>query len=264
MAKAKKPELIDSTLTHLETEMAITKLDRRLADLKEFKETTIDTINDRDDSRIDKCQDKTNQTLAIIFGQQSIQYQQYSIMLDTASINLFESTPIYEVIEGLVCGADRAIARLEAIKEGFEEELEDAGKGKSTKSLKAFEGLELHPEIERAAGQLFRDGHYHNAILDSMLALCDFVRLRSGVRDKDGDALMGLVFSPNSPILKFNNLKDQNEISEQRGFMQMFQGAVAGLRNPRAHKLISDKPERTLEFIAYISLLAKLVDEAKK
>ncbi len=45
--------------------------------------------------------------------------------------------------------------------------------------------------------------------------------------------------------------------------MMMFAGAVAGLRNPRAHKFVNDDPERALEFIAYISLLAKLLDSAK-
>ena len=46
--------------------------------------------------------------------------------------------------------------------------------------------------------------------------------------------------------------------------MMMFSGAVAGLRNPRAHKFIKDDPERALEFIAFVSLLAKLLDDAKK
>ena len=36
----------------------------------------------------------------------------------------------------------------------------------------------------------------------------------------------------------------------------MFSGAVAGLRNPRATRLIKDDPERALEFIAFVSLLA--------
>jgi hypothetical protein len=46
--------------------------------------------------------------------------------------------------------------------------------------------------------------------------------------------------------------------------MFMFSGAVSGLRNPRAHSFIRDDPERALEFIAYVSLLAKLLDEAKR
>ena len=75
---------------------------------------------------------------------------------------------------------------------------------------------------------------------------------------------MQTAFSANNPILKFNALADQSDSDEQTGFMMMFSGAVAGLRNPRAHKLIKDDPERALEFIAFISLLAKLSDSAGK
>jgi uncharacterized protein (TIGR02391 family) len=75
---------------------------------------------------------------------------------------------------------------------------------------------------------------------------------------------MEYVFSSSNPILKFNALADQSDRDEQRGFMMMFSGAVAALRNPRAHKIIQDDPEEALEFIAFISLLAKLVDRAKK
>jgi hypothetical protein len=59
-------------------------------------------------------------------------------------------------------------------------------------------------------------------------------------------------------------LDDQSDIDEQRGYMMMFSGAVAGLRNPRAHKFVQDDPERALEFIAFVSLLAKLLDGARK
>jgi len=45
--------------------------------------------------------------------------------------------------------------------------------------------------------------------------------------------------------------------------MMLFSGAVSGLRNPRAHSFIDDDPERALEFIAFVSLLAKLLDKAK-
>ncbi len=75
---------------------------------------------------------------------------------------------------------------------------------------------------------------------------------------------MERVFSPKNPTLKFNKLADASDMDEQKGFMMMFSGAVAGLRNPRAHKLIEDDAERALEFIAFVSLLAKLLDKAVK
>jgi uncharacterized protein (TIGR02391 family) len=139
----------------------------------------------------------------------------------------------------------------------------EASSGRAGKALQAYEGLEVHPEIERAAGDLYRNGHYANAVEDAVKALNDLVRMRSGEQG-DGTSLMERVFSAKSPVLRFNDMRDQSDSDEQKGFMMMFSGAVAGLRNPRAHKLIKDDPERALEFIAFVSLLAKLVDGAKK
>lgn len=123
--------------------------------------------------------------------------------------------------------------------------------------------MELHPAIAKAASELFLDGHYSNAVEDAVKALNNVVRLNSGVNN-DGVALMQQVFSPNKSVLKFNLLNDESDRNEQKGFMNLFKGAVAGLRNPRAHKIIQDDPERAREFIRFISLLSKLADEAEK
>jgi uncharacterized protein (TIGR02391 family) len=75
---------------------------------------------------------------------------------------------------------------------------------------------------------------------------------------------MESVFSPNNPVLRFNDLVEESDRNEQKGFMMLFSGAVAGLRNPRAHKLFNDNSERALEFVAFVSLLAKFLDGTKK
>jgi uncharacterized protein (TIGR02391 family) len=129
--------------------------------------------------------------------------------------------------------------------------------------VRAYRDRDLHPKIGEAAGKLYLDGHYANAIVDAVKALNNLVRLHSG-KDLDGDKLMTTVFSPDKPIIRFNDLEDQSARDEQKGFMMMFAGAVTGLRNPRAHKLIKDDPERALEFIDFVSLLAKLLDGAEK
>jgi uncharacterized protein (TIGR02391 family) len=173
-------------------------------------------------------------------------------------------TPLHDVHEGLRQGIALATLQLEGIVADFKEELGDLGETSATKALRAYEGLGIHPAIERASGQLYRDGHYANAVEDAVKALNALVRMNSGVDDKDGVDLMQHVFSANSPVLKFNALQDKSDLDEQKGFMQMFSGAVAGLRNPRAHKIIKDEPALALEFIAFISLLAQLADRAKK
>jgi uncharacterized protein (TIGR02391 family) len=101
------------------------------------------------------------------------------------------------------------------------------------------------------------------AIEAAVKALNNVVRLRSGL-NIDGTTLMERAFSPSNPILRFNDLADKTDKDEQLGFMWLFSGVVMGLRNPRAHKIIHDDPEEALEFISFISLLAKLAERAAK
>ena len=239
-------------------------IDRRLADLDAFDPLS---ISQRSDARIKALSGKLDDLLTSIFGADTVEYKRYQgsvTRLDTAPYNYVNPVPMQQVQQGLQRGKETSTAQLEAIRSGFLEKLEDAGLTIAGKSLKAFEGLDLHSDIEHAAGGLYRDGHYANAIVEAVKALNARVRLRSGVDDRDGSPLMEFVFNPSNPVLKFNALVDQSDRDEQRGFMMMFSGAAAGLRNPRAHKIIQDDPEEALEFIAFISLLAKLLDKAKK
>jgi uncharacterized protein (TIGR02391 family) len=206
--------------------------------------------------------------LAETFGQDTPEYDRYRLArtLDTAGVNYAYGTPLPEIIAGLERGKARAIALLKQAIRSFEEILAEMGEvpdDPNAKVLRAYEGLDLHPEIARAASQLYKDGHYANAIEDSVKALNGLVRSRSGL-DIDGVPLMQKAFSLNGPVLKFNDLSNQSDRDEQLGFMNMFSGAVSGLRNPRAHGFIRDDAERALEFIAFVSLLAKLLDGAKK
>ena len=250
-----------ANLSALQKSQALTKIDRRLADLAAFDPIT---VRERSDPRIKALEGALDTLLADIFGHATIEYHRYRSSvadLDKAGYNIY-GTDISEVVDGLRVGKAGCVETLQTIKRGFLEDIEDAGIGGVSRPLRAYEGLDLHPAIERAAGQLYRDGHYASAIENSVKALNALVRLHSGIEDRDGSALMEFVFSPKNPLLKFNALADQSDHDEQKGFMMMFSGAVAGLRNPRAHKLIEDDPERALEFIAFVSLLAKLADKA--
>jgi uncharacterized protein (TIGR02391 family) len=90
------------------------------------------------------------------------------------------------------------------------------------------------------------------------------VKMRSGRDDISGTDLMKTVFSPRAPVLRFNDLKTDTDRSEQQGMMYLYAGAVLALRNPRAHEIIEDDPEQALEYIAFLSLLAKSLDRTKR
>lgn len=243
---------------------ALPKIERRLKELEEFD---VETVQKQYSPEVKALETKLEQLLLDIFDPETVEYHNYHWVLtsiDCQHMNMMHETPLYEVRESIRSNLPRAISTLKTIRDHFIETLEDAGLSGTQKPIKAYEGLELHPAIARAASTLYRDGHYANAVEDAVKALNALVRLNSGVDDKDGTQLMEAVFSPKNPILKINGLTDQSDIDEQRGFMNLFSGAVSGLRNPRAHKIIKDDPEMALEFIALISLLAKFADKASK
>ena len=107
-------------------------------------------------------------------------------------------------------------------------------------------------------------GHYAHAVEDACKVLDGLVKTRSGRHGLSGTELMQQVFSPNKPVLKFNDIASDTDKSEQRGMMFLYSGAMLALRNPRAHEIVEDNPEKALEYIAFLSLLVKSLDKAKR
>ncbi len=209
---------------------------------------------------------KLDDTLIEIFGSDTFEREQTRVDTFGFSVNRLSfggPHPRHELVAAFRKGQETATSRIKARIELLSERLEDSGETSTARALRAYEGLALHSDIERAAEALYRNGHYANAIEDAVKALNGVVRLRSGL-ELDGMPLMERVFGPGNPVLKFNDLQTQSDRDEQKGFMMLFSGAVAGLRNLRAHTFIQDDPERALEFITFVSLLAKLLDGAKK
>lgn len=124
-----------------------------------------------------------------------------------------------------------------------------------------FERL-LHPIIVEHAYQLFRNGHLREAVLNSITAVFDFIRARTG-SDEDGDRLIGQVMSPNDPRLILSELGTDSGQNDQKGFMQIFKGAYQGIRNPKAHSLTHDLTEiKAAQYLVFASLLARRIEEA--
>ena len=63
-------------------------------------------------------------------------------------------------------------------------------------------------------------------------------------------------------MLRINDLGSSSKKDEQRGYMDIFAGVMAGIRNPRAHEHeLEDEPEVALELIILANhLMRKLQD----
>ena len=157
-------------------------------------------------------------------------------------------TPIPEVREGLLRGIAAAVASLEGIVALFEEKL-GSDVTPTGRANRAFNDLTLHPEVDRAVGQLFADGHYANAVEDACKVLDGLVKLRSGRSDLGGNELMQTVFSPKDPVLALNDLQTDTGRSEQQGMMFLYAGTMLALRNPRRMSLFATTPRTHLSIL---------------
>lgn len=130
--------------------------------------------------------------------------------------------------------------------------------------LLADVNLELHHKIKEISLELFRNKHYAQAVFESAKALNNYVKEKAGITDRDLSDTMTRIFNENNPIIKLNDLATRSDKDEQEGFRFLYMGAMKGIRNPKAHEnIIQLDKNRTLEYLAFISLLFRRAEEGK-
>lgn len=120
----------------------------------------------------------------------------------------------------------------------------------------------LHPAIFESSYSHYRGGRLRDAVLSAIVAVFDLLRARTGI-DKDGAQLVAEALSLEQPRLIISTLDSESGRNEQKGFLQILQGAYLGIRNPKAHSLASDLDGvRAAQYLVFASVLARRVDEA--
>ncbi len=146
------------------------------------------------------------------------------------------------------------------IEETLDSYLDDATEGKGKDG---FEHL-LHPAVAESSLELFKSEHYREAVLNSIVAIFDLIRNRTGI-DADGAALVNRAFSLSDPYLVLSEIDTDSGQNDQKGFIQMFSGSYLGIRNPKAHSLNHDLTEtKAAQYLVHASLLARRVSEAQQ
>jgi uncharacterized protein (TIGR02391 family) len=120
-----------------------------------------------------------------------------------------------------------------------------------------------HQRIREATKLLYENRHYPQAIFEACKVLEQMVKEKSGRRRKVGQALMAEVFNEESPLLKINSGKNDEDLDEQAGFKFIFMGVMRGIKDPKGHgRITNDDSMRTLQYLALCDLLAKRIDES--
>lgn len=121
----------------------------------------------------------------------------------------------------------------------------------------------LHSIIKTVALDRFRSGQYADAVQAAFKEInARIKRLVFGQVDKDldGAPLMGKVFGGNNPVLKLADLSTLYGRNVQNGYLQIFQGAMIGIRNPNAHENLKIDPIEAVHLLSLASLLMIRLD----
>ncbi len=245
-----------------EIERGLVQLRRRLTDVEAFVPQRMVEPGGEGEATV-LAQDITT-TILDVFGPNSPEYRDNQNVHMYGYVMIASGMTDEDIIEGYVVGQKKVVALVKGLIKRLEEKRQDLGGSSSDRVRAAFQGLDLHSRIAEAATELYLNGHYAEAVFSAAKALVNYVKERSGRHDLDGAPLMRTVFSKNDPILAVSDLKDQTDLDEQEGVMHMLEGAVLAIRNPGGHGFPELSPERAVEYVATLSLLANRVKEAKK
>ena len=126
--------------------------------------------------------------------------------------------------------------------------------------LDAFDNQITFTGLVRCTRELFAGGHYSLAVEKAFVYVENLVKKRSGVSGKYGSNLMQTVFSVQNPFIKLNAGVTDSDRDEQRGYMEVFAGAMTGIRNPRAHAHDwIDEPKEALELLVLANHLVRKI-----
>jgi len=122
----------------------------------------------------------------------------------------------------------------------------------------------LHPKIVEVSKSRFETNHYADSVEAALKEVNKIVK--SIVKQKigkefDGANLMNRAFSLNNPIIILDDLSTHTGKDIQIGYMQIFSGAMTGIRNPKAHENIIIDKQRAIHFLFLSSLLMFKIDE---
>ena len=125
---------------------------------------------------------------------------------------------------------------------------------------------QIHGMISNVCKKKYFDGHYADAVESAFKEVnsrCKKIYKTKVGEEKDGSDLMNKLFSPNNPMLAFEDNSTDSGKNVQQGYMQIFSGSMTGIRNPKAHENQVLTKESAYTRLMLASLLMEKIDEAE-
>jgi len=124
----------------------------------------------------------------------------------------------------------------------------------------------LHPVVVEVSKSRFETSHYADSVEAALKELNSTVKRiykeRTG-EELDGVPLMRKAFAHQNPVIVLDDLSSETGKNVQQGYMDMFAGAMSGIRNPKAHDNIVIDEERAIHQLFLASLLFYKLEERR-
>jgi len=124
----------------------------------------------------------------------------------------------------------------------------------------------LHPQIKILAQGKFNNKYYADSVETCLKELNTIVKKivknKSG-KELDGANLMSNAFSPTNPIIELADLSTESGQNIQKGYLQIYSGAMTGIRNPKTHQNVEISRERAIHLLFLSSQLFYMLEDYK-
>ncbi len=125
----------------------------------------------------------------------------------------------------------------------------------------------INKKITSVCRSKFEDGYYADAVESALKEVevvlkGEFRQQKLNEKVPFGSDLMNRMFSISNPMLKFEDLSTDSGRDVQIGYMQIFSGAMTGIRNPKAHENLTISREDAIHKLFLASLLMNKVEQA--
>lgn len=123
----------------------------------------------------------------------------------------------------------------------------------------------LHPRVIQLAKTRFENGLYADSVSACLREVNTIIKdhVRNTINQElDGAPLMTRALSANNPIIEFGDLATESGRNIQLGYMKIFEGAMIGIRNPKAHANLYPDANKAIHFLFLSSFMFLKIQEA--
>lgn len=133
---------------------------------------------------------------------------------------------------------------------------------KANRFKSKLEQRNTHPIVYKyCKAELLTENYFHS-VFEAVKSIAEIIREKTGLH-QDGAELIDLAFTLKNPLIKINNLSNETEESEHKGFGNLIKGIFGMFRNTTAHapKIIWEINEiDALDIMSTISLIHRKLE----